>query len=56
MEKDTQGIIKMQVVISNAEDAAEKAQSLIDKINEAKALAGELASLCEKVEVDSFKS
>ncbi len=39
------------VHLSGAEEAAKKAAELAEKINEAKTLAGELASLVETLEV-----
>lgn len=46
-----QNEITVEVHLAGADDAAKAATDLVQKINEAKTLAGELASLIEKLEV-----
>lgn len=43
--------INVDVHLSGANEAAKTATELVEKINEAKTLAGELTSLLEKLEV-----
>lgn len=43
--------IELAVTLNGADEAFEKASQLVQKINEASSLAGELASLLERLEV-----